>query len=100
VIYVNGSYTSLRCLLLTGGCRERIKRRLLKCIKLNKVLNADLVKAYNILTVPNPAWNKYSGPEIYSQAELAKSWNIALNLPILSGIHVLQCGKMSASEFY
>jgi len=34
---------------------KRIERGLFECKKLNKVFNADLVAAYNILITPSPA---------------------------------------------
>jgi len=39
----------------------RVKRGLFKCTTLNKVFNADLVGAYNILITPSPA--RGNGPE-------------------------------------
>jgi len=52
VVYVDEAYTSSKCPVHGLGCGERIKRGLFKCTKLNKVFNADLVGAYNILITP------------------------------------------------
>jgi putative transposase len=52
VIYVDEAYTSSRCPLHGEGCGVRISRGLFKCTKLNKVFNADLAAAYNILLTP------------------------------------------------
>jgi putative transposase len=35
------------------GCGARISRGLFKCTRLNKVFNADLIAAHNILMTPN-----------------------------------------------
>jgi putative transposase len=52
VIYVDEKGTSSRCPLHGDGCGVRISRGLFKCTKLNKVFNADLTAAYNILMTP------------------------------------------------
>jgi putative transposase len=49
VIYVDESYTSSRCPLHGDGCGVRIHRGLFKCTTMNKVFNADLTAAYNII---------------------------------------------------
>ncbi|MCC6057852.1 MAG: transposase [Desulfurococcaceae archaeon] len=54
VVYTDESYTSSRCPIHGDGCGKRIKRGLFKCTKLNKVFNADLVGAFNILITPSP----------------------------------------------
>jgi putative transposase len=51
VIYVDEAYTSSRCPLHGDGCGARISR-LFRCTRLNKVFNADLAAAYNILMMP------------------------------------------------
>ena len=48
-IYVDEAYTSSKCPLHGESCGRRIERGLFKCKKLNKVFNADLVAACNIL---------------------------------------------------
>jgi putative transposase len=52
VIYVDESYTSSRCPLHGDGCGIRIYRGLFKCTTMNKVFNADLAAARNILMMP------------------------------------------------
>ena len=52
VIPVDEAGTSSRCPLHGDGCGVRISRGLFKCTKLNKVFNADLATAYNILMTP------------------------------------------------
>jgi putative transposase len=52
VIPVDEAGTSSRCSLHGDGCGIRISRGLFKCTKLNKVFNADLTAAYNILMTP------------------------------------------------
>ena len=52
VIYVDESYTSSRCPWHGDGCGIRIYRGLFKCTTMNKVFNADLIAAYNILLAP------------------------------------------------
>jgi putative transposase len=52
VIYVDESYTSSRCPLHGDGCGIRVYRGLFKCTTMNKVFNADLIAAHNILLTP------------------------------------------------
>jgi putative transposase len=52
VIYVDEAGTSSRCPLHGDGCGIRIYRGLFKCTTMNKVFNADLAAAYNILLTP------------------------------------------------
>jgi putative transposase len=52
VIYVDEAYTSSRCPLHGNGCGIRISRGLFRCMTMNKVFNADLVGARNILMIP------------------------------------------------
>jgi len=49
VIFVDEAYTSSMCPVHGYGCGRRISRGLFKCTRLNKVFNADIVGAYNIL---------------------------------------------------
>jgi len=49
IIFVDEMYTSSSCPIHGNGCGRRIIRGLFKCAKLNKVFNADIVAAYNIL---------------------------------------------------
>jgi len=46
---VNEAYTSTTCPVHGDSCGKRIVRGLFKCFKLNKVFNADVVGAFNIL---------------------------------------------------
>ena len=52
VIYVDEKGTSSRCPLHGDGCGVRIYRGLFKCTTMNKVFNADIVAARNILMTP------------------------------------------------
>jgi len=52
VIYVDKKGTSSRCPLHGDGCGIRVYRGLFKCTTMNKVFNADLAAAYNILMTP------------------------------------------------
>ncbi|PUA32583.1 MAG: transposase [Zestosphaera tikiterensis] len=59
VLFVDESYTSTTCPIHGDSCGKRITRGLFKCTKLNKVFNADITAAYNILIkgltiTPNP----------------------------------------------
>jgi len=49
VVFVDEAYTSTTCPVHGHGCGRRISRGLFKCTELNKVFNADIVGAYNIL---------------------------------------------------
>jgi putative transposase len=64
VVYVDEAYTSSRCPLHGDGCGARISRGLFRCMKLNKVFNADLTAAYNMLVTPitlSPEWGGVIG---------------------------------------
>jgi len=63
VVYVDEAHTSSKCPIHGEKCGNRVKRGLFKCMKLNKVFNADLVGAYNILITPSPTWDRGNGPE-------------------------------------
>jgi len=52
VIYVDERGTSSRCPWHGDSCGTRISRGLFKCTTMNKVFNADLIAAYNILLMP------------------------------------------------
>ncbi|ADY02095.1 IS element ISDka2 orfB [Vulcanisaeta moutnovskia 768-28] len=49
VVFVNEAYTSSYCPFHGNKCGKRIARGLFKCTSLNRVFNADVVGAYNIL---------------------------------------------------
>jgi putative transposase len=85
VIYVDEAYTSSRCPLHGDGCGIRISRGLFKCTRLNKVFNADLVAAYNILMMPiTPKPRKRgrgNGPETRPRAEPSRRGDVAQTSP-------------------
>jgi len=57
VVLIDEAYTSSTCPVHGYGCGRRISRGLFKCTELNKVFNADIVGAYNILAkaiTPSP----------------------------------------------
>jgi putative transposase len=75
VVYVDESYTSSRCPLHGDGCGVRISRGLFKCTTINKVFNADLAAAYNILMTPvtsSPGRGRGNGPETRPRAKPPK----------------------------
>jgi len=84
VIFVDESYTSSSCPMHGNGCGGRISRGLFRCTRLNKVLNADIVAAYNILIkaiTPSPngigVMGRRPGPGLNKK-------NVAPNLPALA----------------
>jgi len=91
VILVDESYTSSMCPLHGSGCGKRITRGLFKCTRLNKVFNADIVAAYNILAkgfsiTPSPrrrigVIGRRPGPGLNP--------DVAPNLPALAGAPAL-----------
>jgi len=85
VVYVNETYSSSKCPIHGEGCGKRIKRGLFKCTKLDKVFNADLVGAFNILITPSPTWDRGNGPETRPGTEPSGRGDVVPNLPALSG---------------
>jgi putative transposase len=85
VIHVDEAYTSSKCPVHGEGCGKRIKRGLFKCTKINKVFNADLVGAHNILITPSPDWDRGNGLETQPGAKSPKRGDVAPNLPALAG---------------
>ena len=83
VIYVDEAYTSSKC-PLHSECGKRIERGLFKCKKLNKVFNADLVAACNILITLSPARGKGNGPETWPGIKSLRG-DVIPNLPALAG---------------
>ena len=86
VIFVNERNTSKACPIHGNGCGRRIRRGLFKCTKLNKVFNADLVGAYNILVnsiTPSPERDRGNGLKTQPKAE--PIGDVAPNLPALAG---------------
>jgi len=63
IVYVDEAHTSSKCPVHGPGCGSRVKRGLFKCTRLNKVFNADLVGACNILITPSPERDRGNGPE-------------------------------------
>jgi len=81
-VYVGEAYSSTKCPVHRNGkCTKRVKRGLLKCTRLNKVFNVDLVGAYNILITPSPERGRGNGPETRPGA----TGKVAPNLPALTG---------------
>jgi len=93
VVYVSEAYTSSKCPIHGDGCGKRIKRGLFKCTALNKVFNADLVGAYNILITPSPERGRGNGPETRPGAKPSERGYVAPNLPALTGTLALQGGE-------
>ena len=85
VVYVDEAHTSSKCPVHGPGCGSRVKRGLFKCTRLNKVFNADLVGAYNILITPSPAWDRGNGLETQPGIESPKRGDVIPNLPALAG---------------
>jgi putative transposase len=80
VIYVDEAYTSSRCPLHGDGCGARISRGLFRCMKLNRVFNADLAAAYNILLTPITSSlerGRGNGPETRPRAKPPERGNVA-----------------------
>jgi putative transposase len=85
VVYVDEAHTSSRCPIHGDGCGKRIKRGLFKCTKLNKVFNADIVGAYNILITPSPERDRGNGLETQPGTEPSRRGDVVPNLSALSG---------------
>jgi hypothetical protein len=85
VVYTDETYTSSKCPIHGEGCGERIKRGLFKCTKLDKVFNADLVEAFNILITPSPTWDRGNGLEAQPGIEPSGRGDVVPNLPVLAG---------------
>jgi IS605 OrfB family transposase len=87
VVYVDEAYTSSRCPLHGDGCGARISRGLFRCTRMDKVFNADLAAAYNILMAPitpSPGRGRGNGPETRPRAKPSKKRGCSPNLPTLS----------------
>jgi len=81
-VYVGEAYSSTTCPVHRDRkCVKRVKRGLLKCTRLNKVFNVDLVGAYNILITPSPERGRGNGPKTRPGATSP----VAPNLPALTG---------------
>ena len=85
---VNEAYTSSTCPVHGNSCGKRIVRGLFKCEKLNKVFNADVVGAFNILRkaiTPSPSRIGVTG---WKPSQGLNS-NVALNLSALTRVRTL-----------
>ncbi len=92
VVYVNEAYTSSKCPVHGPGCGKRIERGLFKCTKINKVFNADLVRAFNILITPSPERDRGNGPETRPGIEPSGRGDVIPNLPALGNPRTLGRG--------
>ena len=84
-VYVSEAYTSSRCPIHGERCGSRVKRGLFKCTRLNKVFNADLVGAYNILITPSPERDRGNGLKTQPGIEPSRRGDVIPNLPALAG---------------
>jgi putative transposase len=91
-VYVNEAYTSSKCPTHGEVCGSRVKRGLFKCTMLNKVFNADLVGAYNILITPSPERDRGNGLETQPGIEPPRR-DVIPNLPALAGILAIHGGE-------
>jgi putative transposase len=85
VVYVNEAHTSSKCPIHGERCGSRVKRGLFKCTRVNKVFNADLVGAYNILITPSPERDRGNGSETRSETKPSGRGDVVPNLPALAG---------------
>jgi len=81
VVYVNEAYTSSKCPIHKKKCGKKVKRGLFKCTRLNKVFNADLVGAYNILITPSPERDRGNGPKTRPGTKPSGRGDVVPNLP-------------------
>jgi len=86
---VDEAYTSSTCPIHGDSCGKRIVRGLFKCFTLNKVFNADVVGAFNILKksiTPSPSRIGVTGrkpdPGLNEKG-------VALNLSALTGVRTI-----------
>jgi putative transposase len=84
VVHVDEAHTSSKCPIHGERCGNRVKRGLFKCTKLNKVFNADLVGAYNMLITPSPNWDRGNGLETQPGIESPKRGDVIPNLSALA----------------
>jgi putative transposase len=89
VVYVNEAYTSSKCPIHKEKCGKRVKRGLFKCTRLNKIFNADLVGAFNILITPSPERDRGNRPKTRPGIEPSRRGDVIPNLPALSGTFAL-----------
>jgi len=97
-VYVGEAYSSTTCPVHRDRkCVKRVKRGLLKCTRLNKVFNVDLVGAYNILATPitpSPEKGRGNGPK----ARPGATSPVAPNLPALTGGNPRPLGRGGGQE--
>jgi len=95
VIEVDEAYTSSACPIHGNSCGKRIVRGLFKCLTLNKVFNADVVGALNILRkaiTPSPPKGKTRkgiGVTGWKPSLGLNEKDVALNLSALSRVRIL-----------
>jgi putative transposase len=97
VIYVDEAGTSSRCPIHGDGCSVRVYRGLLRCTRLNRIYNADIAAAYNILKTQiteganNPRAPKRGGGNGRrpGQGLNPQKGGCSPNLPTLSGEEVV-----------
>jgi len=83
VVYVSEAYTSSTCPIHKKKCGKRVKRGLFKCARLNKVFNADLVGAYNIIITPSPDWDRGNGPKTRPGIESSRRGDVVPKTSLL-----------------
>jgi hypothetical protein len=67
------------------------------CIKLSKVFNTDLVRAYNILTTPSPVWDRGNGLETQPKIESPVRGNVIPTSPHWQEPSPFRAGRRSVS---
>ena len=83
-LYVDESYTLLRCPWHGDGCGIRISQGLFKCTTIDKLFNADLAAAYNILMMPvtpSPGRGRGNGRRPGQGLNLPKRGDVAQTSP-------------------
>jgi len=90
VVFVDEAYTSSTCPVHGHGCGKRISRGLFKCTRLNKVFNADIVGAYNILVKAiTPSPREGIGVMGWRPSPGLNKKDVAPNLPALARARTL-----------
>jgi len=90
VIPTDEPYTSSTCPIHGDSCRKRIVRGLFKCFMLNKVFNADVVSAFNILKKSiTPSPRKGIGVIGWRPSLGLNETDVTLNLSALTGVRTL-----------
>jgi len=93
VVYVDEAYTSSRCPLHGDGCGVRISRGLFRCTTINKVFNADLIAAHNILltpVTPSPGRGRGNGRRPGPGLNPQKRGDVAQTSPHQAGEEVIR----------